>query len=305
MNINPLELKKFIEENPKLVSRKQSKRHPELFVLKYTNKVFYDNLWHLSPLLLECRGLVVDEYYNVVIKPFTKVFNHHENGTDINSGELCTAVRKVNGFLGVATYAPHITEDIIYSTTGSLDSDFVALAEKHISPYANKMKAFGPGTYMYEVCDLTDPHIIPEDEGAWLIGSTAVDEDKAFPGKENQEWALTILARVWDIKRPEVKYNVPFSSVVQMAKECKHEGFMVYGMESGKALKIKSPYYLVTKFLARANDKKLMEGVLNGDKTRIDEEYYPLVDFLTANKEQFVALEEQQRIAVIREFLEK
>lgn len=287
------------------MSRKESKRYPGLFVLKYKNSVFYDNLWHLSPYLNECRGLVVDSEYNVIIKPFTKVFNHHENGTDIDRDELCTVVRKVNGFMGVATYNPDISDGLIYSTTGSLDSDYVELVEKHVSQYEARIKSCGPCTFIFEICDETDPHIIKEELGAWLIGGSVYHNGESIPVLES---VLDHLAYHWGCLRPEHHYAMRFSEVVKMAKECKHEGYMVYGRFSGKALKIKSPYYLITKFLARAGEKKLLEGILSESnhqaKQRVEEEFYPLIDFLFANKAEFLTLDEQARINIIRGFLE-
>lgn len=298
-----MELKAFVETNPKLVTRKESKRYPGLFVLKYSRKVFYDNLWHLSPFLLECRGLVVDKDYNVIIKPFTKVFNHHENGTDIDRDEECTMVRKVNGFMGVATYAPQVTDKIIYSTTGSLDSDFVDLIEKHVKPFEHRLKECIPTSHIFEICDESDPHIVYEEPGAYLIGASDIPQGAAG------EMALDYTANMWDMKRPEAFYRVPFSEVVKQAKACKHEGFMVYGRQSGTALKIKSPYYLVTKFLARAGDGKITDLLVKNDRQafrqRFDEEYYPLIDYLIENKEEFIESDEQRRIHLVQEFLEK
>ena len=62
-------IREFVENNPGLVTRKESIRYPGLFVLKYKRKVFYDNLW--TPELQELRGLVVDEDWNIVVHPFT------------------------------------------------------------------------------------------------------------------------------------------------------------------------------------------------------------------------------------------
>lgn len=301
MNINPIELKDFVENNTKLVTHKESKRYPGLFVLKYTRRVFYENLWHLNPLLLECRGLVVDKDYNVVIKPFTKVFNHHENGTNIDSDELCTAVRKVNGFLGVATYAPQISDNVIYSTTGSLDSDFAILAEKHIDWMSSFIKEQKPSTWLFEVCDESDPHIIPEIEGAHLIGCIRQD------GRQEDEIYLDSIADYIGCERPEAIHSILFSDIVQETKNCKHEGFMVYGHESGTALKIKSPYYLATKFLARAGEAKITDLLIRNNRQefrrRFDEEFYDLIDYLIYNSYEFVHADERHRIRMIREYL--
>jgi hypothetical protein len=311
-NINPDELRAFVEDNPKLVTRKESKKYPGLYVLKYGREVFHKNLWHVNDFLLECRGLVVDKDYNIIVKPFTKVFNYGENGTMIDRDEDCQWVRKVNGFLGVVTYDANISEtDLIYSTTGSLDSDFVDLIAKQVDPMKEAILNTVVGrvgkfktTLMFEICDPSDPHIVPEQEGAWLIGADFyINNSFGFHGAK--EAGLDVIAAMIGAKRPESGY-ARFSDIVKMANECKHEGFMVYGTESNTALKIKSPYYLITKFLARAGARKL-EIVLDGKQGygEFDEEYYPLIDHLRANAESYKALEEQERIQLIREFLNK
>lgn len=60
------------------------KHYPNgLKLTKYHNKVFYKNLWNLDPRLLEARGIITDQDDNIIVWPFTKVFNHHENGVNI------------------------------------------------------------------------------------------------------------------------------------------------------------------------------------------------------------------------------
>ena len=100
-----------------------------LSVLKYKNNVFWDNLWHTDSRLLECRGMVVDAEDNVVIWPFTKIFNRFENGTDLPPDQQVVCIRKVNGFM--ATAAIH-KDNLLVSTTGTLDSEFSELARKYL-----------------------------------------------------------------------------------------------------------------------------------------------------------------------------
>lgn len=304
MHIDPSELREFVENNHKFVMRKQSTKYPNLFVLKYTRAVFYDKLWNASPLLLECRGLVVDKDYNVVVKPFTKVFNYGENGTTIDRDEECTVVRKVNGFLGVVTNQSYVSDDLIYSTTGSLDSDFCDLIRKHVEPLKERIKCLQPCTLMFEICDHeVDPHIIPEEDGAWLIGSQGLMSDDAAANLK--EYHLNAIAMVLDCHRPAADPSMRFSDVVKLANDCQHEGYMVYGNVSGTALKIKSPYYLVSKFLARMTPKNM--AIIAKDKQlayrNFDEEYYPLIDAISANADGFGQLTEQERLTFIRGFL--
>lgn len=303
--INPEELKQFVENNPKLVTRRESKRYPGLFTLKYTRAVFYDALWDANPLLLECRGLVVDADYNVVVKPFTKVFNYQENGTTIPRDELCTAVVKVNGFMACVTKSlKHSPDKLIVSTTGSLDSEHVDIAYKYV--LHTWWDYIGDGqTLIFEICDPSDPHIVSEKEGAWLIGGTF---ESVWRGKSNwSETSLDGIAKMCNMLRPQTYFGVRFSDIVKMSEECEHEGFMVYS--DTQSLKIKSPYYLITKFLARMKETRLRNIIEKGNireaMRNFDEEYYPLITYLGENLDQFSSSEEQDRIKMIRDFLSR
>ena len=93
-----------------------------LSIYKYTRKVFFDNLWHLDDRLLDARGLVLDANNKVV---FSKVFNYKENGVTVDLEKEIIAVRKVNGFMTAMTL--HKGE-LLFSSTGSLDSNYVKLS---------------------------------------------------------------------------------------------------------------------------------------------------------------------------------
>jgi hypothetical protein len=290
--MNTLYLRNFVEQNPKLVTCKESTRYPGLYVLKYHRKVFYDNLW--TEELQEMRGLVIDGDYNIVVYPFTKIFNRHENNTDIDRDEEVTSVRKVNGFMAAVTH--DLKYGFLISTTGSLDSEFVDIADKHVGHLRNE--GIVPNvTFLFEICDPTDPHIIPEEAGAYLIGARDTNTGEMYA-----EAVLDNAAILLNVKRPEWK-QCRFSDVVEEAKTCKHEGFVVHG--KNLTLKIKSPYYLSQKFLARMSDKKLMERIENGSARQIlDEEYYPLLDYVELNKSEFASMDEQARLEFMRNYLE-
>ena len=117
---------------------------------------------------------------------------------------------------------------------------------------------------------------------------------------------LDVVADLFDLKR--FKHSVGrFSDVVKLSKEVQHEGFVVrLVLDQQQALKIKSPYYLVKKFFARkAVDKlnKLLDNPAQAKKYVKEEEYFPLADYLCNNKAAFAALDEQQRLRFIEEFL--
>lgn len=278
-----------------LIQRKESKRYPGLFVKKYSKKVFFDALWHTDDALLEARGHVEDADGNIVVRPFTKIFNRFENNTDIDRDEDVVSIRKVNGFMAAATYVPSL-DKVVVSTTGSLDSEFVEFAEKYITEEVKEgirsISRERPATFLFEICHPLDPHIINEEFGAYLIGCRYVDDESAYFSDEALETGLDFSARSLGVLRPEWKV-CRFSDVVREAAECKHEGFVVYGKTSKTSLKIKSPYYLTLKACARKKD------ILSLDKQRVDEEYYELIDHLKENVEMFNALDEQARLMYI------
>jgi hypothetical protein len=87
-----------------------------------------------------------------------------------------------------------------------------------------------------------------------------------------------------------------------LVKTVKHEGFVFYD-ENGVGSKIKSPYYLTSKWVARNPRTDKLVDMKNDIKQNLDEEYYPLVDAIRANIVEYTAMDEQARLAWVREQL--
>lgn len=286
----------------KLIQKRESKRYPGLFVMKYAKKVFFDSLWNTDSALLEARGHVEDAKGNIVIRPFTKIFNRFENGTDIDRDETVVAIRKVNGFMAAATYVPAVGE-VVVSTTGSLDSDFVGYAEKYMTDDVKKKIAMHyqmtgkSRTWLFEICHPDDPHIVPEKEGAYLIGMRDVSDETPYFSTAAKEEELDHYAKIAGVMRPQWQV-INFGFVAKAAKICKHEGYVVYGQESKTALKIKSPYYLTLKLCAR---KKDIESL---DKSKVDEEFYDLIDYVKELGDEFTNMNEVARLGVMASYIQ-
>ena len=273
-----------------------------LSVLKYHGRVFWDNMWGRDRRLLDCRGIVVDQEGNVVLHPFTKIFNRGENKTDLNVNDIVIEVQKVNGFMAGATI---YKGKWLISTTGTLDSDYARLAKSVINfdqhPALLNSKTWQGLDLMFEICDPSDPHIVHEEPGAYLIGARVKDT-----GQMLSESALDGLCLpTW--KRPAWRKCL-FSDVLSASKTCKHEGFVVRDVDSGELLlKIKSPHYLAKKFFMRGGITKC-NLIWDTDRVKksVDEEYYPLLDYIrnTYTKDQWVAKQEQYRRIIIEKFLD-
>lgn len=294
--MNKEQLRKFVESNPKLVSMKSA--GDGIYVLKYSKRVFYDDLW--NEYLEECRGTIVDADFNVVSRPFTKIYNYgvEARAPKLDPNTEVNAYRKVNGFLVAVTYH---NGDLLVSTTGSTTSDYVKMAREliDVDRYRKVCRHWYNTTFMFECVHRNDPHIIPETEGMYLLGYRAKSWDNS-PVDPNPKLMKMLAIDFGTL--PVEHRRTTVSEVEAMAKSAQHEGYVFY-TDSGVSAKIKSPYYLVKKWVARnPNTDKLLT---NAYKEVVDEEYYPLIEAIRANIVEYTALDEQARLAWVRKFLEE
>lgn len=284
---------------------KQKRYDNGLSVFKYTREVFYKALWNEDPLLLEARGMVLDDDGNKVIWPFTKVFNHHENGTELDLDTVVVAPRKVNGFMASARYWKG---ELVVSTTGTLDSDYAKLALSYIEKLEGIEIMASNITVLFEICDPSDPHIVEEEAGAYLIGGRYM-QNTMHEGEMLTEGQLDVWANLIGAKRPALLLGT-FRDVLNTLQTCKHEGFMVRlaTPEQPTVMKLKSPHYLAKKFLMRMGQKKVDFMFTNKEEflKTIDEEFYSIVHHITRwyDAETWGSKTDAERRAKIEEYFE-
>jgi hypothetical protein len=270
-----------------------------IYVLKYKKKVFYDNLW--NEYIAECRGSIVDKDFNLVAYPFTKIYNYgiEKEAPVLADDTEVTAFRKVNGFMVACTW---YKDDVLISTTGSTDSPYVAMARDMIGDkmdrYRTVCKEHEGSTFMFECVHPDDPHIVVEKAGMYLLGFRKNEWGSPI---EANAGILMLMQNMFRTNIVESVYT-SMGQLLQDVKTVKHEGFVFYTAD-GVSAKIKSPYYLTSKWVARnPRTDKLVD--LNKDiKHQLDEEYYPLVDAIRANIVEYTAMDEQARLAWVRKQL--
>lgn len=289
--------------------------HEGFQIFKYAKSVHFDRLWDSEPLLEKTRGIVFDIGGQIIVHPFNKLYNYEEYdaGKHLTPEHNVRAVEKLNGFLGCITKHPY-RNDLLFSTTGNLDNEFTNYIKSFVTPelklrMLNFFAANGNHTFMFEVLHPDDPHIIqykPEDYGLWLIGVRGLNETD----KIKTEAELDNIGNTLSLRRPS-HFTCSFKDLLSKLKECKHEGFMVWEItpngEEIPIMKIKSDYYLVTKFLSRITPKKI-ESLYKDHKAfrqTIDEEYYSLTEHIVHNipKEVFLTMKELDRVKMIQDFI--
>lgn len=279
----------------------------DLYTFKYHNRVFYENLWNESEALLECRGVVFDSNGAIAQRPFKKVFNLGENGTGLGDDrpDEVLAVKKLNGFCAAASFHKG---QLLVSTTGTTTSDFAKLASKKLqeNPFLVEMLESQPDfTFIFEICDGSDPHIVEEQDGAYLLGM--------------RHKSTGILMNYNLTQKIGEHFHVPTPYSIQCSMDdlqdyvlpgCKHEGFMIYDPSGTEMLfKTKSPHYLSKKAMMRMGRK--MAGVMFEQpeefRKRLDEEFYDLHDYLlrVSTKDTWLNANEQDRRWYIEDWFER
>lgn len=286
--MNSESLKNFVENNPNLVSKKQIEEN--MYILKYTKKVFYKNLW--NEFLENSRGTIIDSEFNIISYPFTKVYNPFEkNAPKFSENDFVHYFRKINGFMAAITWH---NNDLLISTTGSINSVFVEYIKESIGEnldmYKKVISNFPEKTFLFECVHENDPHIIQEIPGMYYLG----ERNKYWNSKIEHSSIIPNLLKTIPVE----DFSTNYKNLLNIVKNVDHEGFVVYN-NSSECLKLKSPYYLAAKAIAR-----FPRNINELDMNKLDEEFYPLLDHVKS-LENFSEMDEQSKLKIIREFFKE
>lgn len=276
----------FAVQMEPLVSKKLVKRvnNGSLTLFKYSSKAFFSpTVWDDHPEIKLARGIVVGLDGTPVSQPFPRTFNYLERDTTLPYDTDVIAVEKLNGFLVSTFLHPYDPTQVVVTCSGSFQGDYVDYAKSLL--YTNGLygrvlawlQDHGKTTLLWEAIHPEDPHIIqygPEDYGLHLIGAGLLGAGYV------REDGLDAIASTLQTPRP-IWFPSTFGDAISKSHQVEHEGFMIRLASDGTfALKLKSPYYLRTKFLARLNPKKckFMYSQPQRFKQELDEAFWPLVD---------------------------
>lgn len=278
-----------------------------LRLYKYSKRVFFKQLWNEYPELCEARGIVMDQDGNLVSYPFTKVFNHGEQGAGFDRDAEVVAVEKINGFLGVVSLWKN---ELLITSSGSFESPFVDMAKAYLNvePVLEMCRASPETTFCFEICDPSDPHIIPEKTGAYLIGARL----NRLGSPQYPQWSIDMVYNEYlkdrmGFYRPNWQEFVRYDAITKHCKDpeqCQIEGYVCYlGRD---AVKVKSVHYLVKKFFSRSK-RDMSEIWTNQDKAlqKFDEEFHPVIRALPTltSSESWTAATDKERLEILNRIL--
>jgi T4 RnlA family RNA ligase len=125
-------------------------KHPEheLFIYNYTPKAQYE--YHWNEVTLACRGLILDDRYRVVSRPFAKFFNLGETENQFIPNEPFEVFEKLDGSLGILYW---VDQEPFIATRGSFTGEQAKMASailraKYMDAVQNTDRT---KTYLFEI----------------------------------------------------------------------------------------------------------------------------------------------------------
>lgn len=208
------------------------KKHPDanLWVYNYTAKTQYDALW--NEVTMQCRGLILNENFEIVARPFQKFFNLGERGNQVIPNESFEVYEKMDGSLGVMYW---IDNEPFIATRGSFISDQAkeanAILREKYSPVFKQLDR--SKTYLFEIIYPQNRIVVDYGDRRDLVLLAIID---TATGKEEalQDIGFPIIKKYDGIK--------DIGKLIKLEKE-NREGFVVR-FESGLRYKVKFKEYL-------------------------------------------------------------
>jgi len=258
-----------------LVSRRKHPTHP-IYILNYTAAAQFDWVW--NDVTLNCRGLVIDEDYNIVARALPKFFTSEQLEGKLPEGNFVVE-EKLDGSMLIAF---NYNGELITATRGSFESEQAIKGKKFLPSYFIPHENL---TWVFEVIYKANRVVVNYDfEGLVLL---------ALVNKDGTEKQVTELMSVLGFRTPKI-YSFESLEEILSYEEDNLEGFVLH-YDSGERVKVKlEEYKRLHRLLTGVSEKTVWEAMRNGTLPALLEntpdEFY---DWVTGIKED---LEERYQI---------
>jgi RNA ligase len=196
-------------------------KHPtaNLWIYNYTQSAQYAQYW--TEETLQCRGLILDENYNIIARPIQKFFNVEEIGFDQLPNIPFEVFEKVDGSLGILYWLndmPHI------ASRGSFTSKQALKATKLLHElYADSFENLDKNkTYVFEIIYPENRIIVDYGDEEKLVLLAIIDtetgkdealQDVGFPLPKRFEFTSLVALKALNWKNQEgfvIQYETGF-----------------------------------------------------------------------------------------------
>jgi RNA ligase len=265
MNLDKSKIENLIESGH--ISKR---KHPDenLFILNYTARTQYESLWNEHTTV--CRGLIVDENYNLKSRCFNKFFNYEEVKDQVNihlkNNEKFKVTEKLDGSLGISYW---IGDYWRVATRGSFDSEQAIKANQIVQNKYNHITLDKDHTYLFEIIYKKNKICVDYGDKEDLILLAVINNHTGF------EQPLEEYSHVFEVAKSVDEFN-NFDYLKQLNLKNK-EGFVVR-FNNGFRFKIKfEDYVRLHKFVFSLSSKLIWENLKNNtepDLNNLPDEVY-------------------------------
>lgn len=248
---------------------------PEMWILNYTEKAAYESHW--NNVTLNCRGLIIGPFANIIARPFPKFFNYGQPGCpEIDLDEEAIVSDKMDGSLGILYQFDG--PDWRIATRGSFTSDQAIHATEILKSKYADFKPVRGYTYLFEI-------VYPENR---IVCDYAEMDDLVCIGIVNNDNGASFDADFADA----LLWNGPVTEVFpyQTMREALSakprkgaEGFVVHLLESDVRVKIKQEDYIalhriVTGLNARSVWQAMVDNTTEELIEQVPDEFHGFVN---------------------------
>lgn len=260
-----------------------------MYLYRYSDKVIVPRN---HPVLVKCRGLVLDRDGRVLNYPFDRFFNPHEKeSTDID-WETAQIQEKVDGSLICVFYYNgqwQVTTRGSFYPNPLADADFSLLFKEHFTNFDTLKKNF---CYMFEL--VTDENRIV----TWYDESFVV-----LLGIRSLETLLEVPYPIVDIAAKALGVRRPHQYEAKNLEECRQlfsklkddeEGFVAVDLDSNR-LKMKQDSYLALSKIKMLKDDDILDYVrglteLDSELLQKDEEIMARMSQIRSEWDEFLQI---------------
>jgi RNA ligase len=248
-------------------------KHPtaDLYIYNYSPKAQYDCLW--NEWTLTCRGLIMNDWHEVVARPFKKFFNLEEVENLTLPDETFEVYEKMDGSLGILYWA---NQQPAIATRGSFTSEQAIVATELLhTKYADSIKYLDPTkTYLFEIIYPENRIVIDYGDARKLVLLAIIDT------KSGTEIPLPTDDGLFEIvKRYDGLNDL---QELKALEEDNREGFVVK-FKNTYRLKVKFEEYVrIHKIITRVSSVNIWEYLKEGQELlpileRVPDEFYDWV----------------------------
>jgi RNA ligase len=251
-----------------------ARRHPSLpyTIYNYSNEVQYTNQW--DEVTLNCRGLILDDDFNIIARPWKKFFNLGQVNLPIQFDTPVEVMDKADGSLGILYPMPRGEDGYQHyavATRGSFASEQAIKATeiwnaKYAEPYETVLEALDEAyTFLFEIIYPENRIVLDYGDTEDLILLGAVQNENGY--YYGPQYAKAML----DWKGPVVEtfdYNT-ISDALAVMDRGNAEGYVI--RSHNFMVKLKQPDYLeLNRLVTNASPKTVWEQLKQGkSKTEI------------------------------------